>query len=72
MSYHYFTFREEVPKNKRTKTPPPRKWIWEDDFLLWMHGSREKYMEEIGSTRHKQVTAIQGSSPKSTNTSTPR
>ncbi|XP_053380565.1 uncharacterized protein LOC123537793 [Mercenaria mercenaria] len=67
-----YEIREEAPKNKRTKSPEPRKWIWEDDFLLWMHGTRDKYMEDIGSTRNKQISAVQNQSNGSTNTNTPR
>lgn len=45
----------EVPKKKVEKLPPPKRWVWEDEFLLWTAGS-QRYMDDLGSTRRKPIS----------------
>ncbi|KAL4219316.1 dendrite reproteinration [Mactra antiquata] len=42
----------DTKRSRKTKSPEPKKWMWEDEFMLWSLG-RDKYLEEIGSTRTK-------------------
>ncbi|XP_052223356.1 uncharacterized protein LOC127839156 [Dreissena polymorpha] len=64
-----YMIREINKKEKPKPETPPRKWLWEDEYMLWMAtGSRDKYLEDRGSTRTKAVPLYQTGSLKSSST----
>lgn len=58
--YGNFYEIREVPKTKQLKPPPTQRWIWEDEFMLWMSGTRQ-YIDEPGAPKNKLSSS--GSKP---------
>ncbi|XP_052790553.1 uncharacterized protein LOC128224658 isoform X2 [Mya arenaria] len=48
-----YEIRDTTKPNKPARVPSPRKWVWEDEFRLWMLESRDQYLSDTGAGRHK-------------------
>lgn len=62
--FQRFHFR--IPTNTpRSPTPPTYTYIWEDDYLLWLNGTRDRYIEDL--TSRSKTGETYGQSPASSN-----